>query len=427
LPVQSGMPVPAAAEDALAELVSRAAALTAASDGNLLECFAAVPDPRDARGVRHCLPCVLALCTAAVLCGNTAIEDVTAWVHRAPQDVLAAARARRNALGIRVAPHPDTVVRILAGLGAQPLADHAGAYLALRALPGPVASPVAAPGWLPALAVDGKAVRGAAGEDGMIPYLLAAVTHGTGIVLAERLIGPKTNEVPEFAPLLRELNRYYPLAGHVITADAGHTVKAHATLICEELLAHYVLTVKCNTRKLWEELDALDWAKVPVQHETTEQGHGRRERRTIQVMDAPEHIRTRFPHARQAALIERYVTRTVRARKRKRWVKKQVKSAVAVFIITSLDAREAAPVHLAGYVRGQWTIENKVHYVRDVTYREDSSRVRTGPRPRIMATLRNLAIGLIRQAGYTKIAATIREIKYDTTLLIAVLGLKNPS
>ena len=68
-----------------------------------------------------------------------------------------------------------------------------------------------------------------------------------------------------------------------------------------------------------------------------------------------------------------------------------------------------------------------MHYVRDITYREDSSRVRTGPRPRIMATLRNLAIGLIRQAGYTKIAATIREIKYDTALLLAILGLKNPS
>jgi len=426
LPVQSRMPVPACAEEALAELAARAAALAAASGGNLAECFAAVPDPRDPRGIRHSLPCVLALCTAAVLCGNTQVEDVTAWVHAAPREVLAAAGARRSAPGARVAPHPDTVVRIFAELGAQALAGHAGAYLAARAHPGPVAFSLAGPGWLPAVAVDGKAVRGAAGDDGLIPYLLAAAVHGTGTVLAERLIGAKTNEVPEFAPLLRGLNEYYCLAGHVITADAGHTVKAHARLICEELLAHYVLTVKLNTRKLWEELDALDWASVPVRHATEEKGHGRRERRTIQVMDAPAHIRKRFPRARQVALIERYVTRTVRVRKGKRWVKKQVKTAVAVFIITSLDAREAAPAHLAGYVRGHWTIENKVHWVRDVTFREDASRVRTGPRPRIMAT-RNLAIGLIRQAGYTKIAATIRKIRHDTTLLLAILGLKNPS
>ena len=252
------MPASAAAGEALAELVSRAAALAAASGGNLLECFAAVPKPRDPRGIRHSLPSVLTLCTAAVLCGNTSIEDVTAWVHHAPQDVLAAAGARRDALGIRVAPHPETVVRILAGLGAQALAGHAGAYLALRALPGPVACPVAGPGWLPAVAVDGKAVRGAAGEDGLIPYLLAAVTHGTGVVLAERLIGAKTNEVPEFAPLMLTLDAYYPLAGHVITADAGHTVRAHARLICGKLLAHYVFTVKLNTSRLWEELDALD-------------------------------------------------------------------------------------------------------------------------------------------------------------------------
>ena len=285
-------------------------------------------------------------------------------MYHAPQDVLAAARARRNALGIWAAPHPDTVVRIFAVLGVPALAHHAGAYLALRALTGPVAYPVAGPGRLPAVAVDGKAVRGAAGEDGMIPYLLAAVTHGTAIVLAERLMGPRTNEVPEFAPLLLALNEYYPLAGHVITADAGHTVKAHAEFICGKLLAHYAFTVKLNTKKLWEELDALDWAKVPVQHETRENGHGRRERRSIQVMDASGHIRKRFPRARQAALIERYVTRTVRVKKGKRWVKKQVKSAIAVFIIISLDAREAAPVHLAGYVRGQWTIENKVHWVR---------------------------------------------------------------
>ena len=59
--------------------------------------------------------------------------------------------------------------------------------------------------------------------------------------------------------------------------------------------------------------------------------------------------------------------------------------------------------------------------MRDLTYREDASRVRTGPRPRILATLRNLAIGLIHQVGYTKIAATIRKIKHDPALLIAIL------
>jgi hypothetical protein len=65
------MPVPAAAEETLGERASRAAALAAASGGNLLECFAAVPDPRDPRGIRHSLPCVLVLCTGAVLCVGT--------------------------------------------------------------------------------------------------------------------------------------------------------------------------------------------------------------------------------------------------------------------------------------------------------------------------------------------------------------------
>jgi predicted transposase YbfD/YdcC len=414
-----------AAEKAIGELACRAPALLAASGGNLLECFAAVPDPRDPRGVRHPLPSVLALCTAAVLSGNTSLEDVTAWVRHAPQPVLAACRARRGAPGAYAAPHPDTVVRVLSALGAQELAHHAGAYLAVRAAAGPVTFPVNKPGWLPAVAVDGKAVKGAAGEDGQVPFLLAAAVHGTGTVLAERAIGAKTNEIPELAPLLLELDGYYPLAGHVITADALHTVKKHARLICEQLLAHYVFTVKGNTAALWAELDALNWKKAR-RHVTAGRGHGRWEKRTIQVLDAPAHIRRRFPHARQVALIERYVTRLTRVKKGKRLVKKAVRSAIAVFIITSLDRREASPAHIAGYVRRHWTIENKVHWVRDVTFGEDASRVRTGSRPRVMATLRNLAIGLIRQAGYTKIAATIRKIKYDTTLLLAILGLDNP-
>jgi predicted transposase YbfD/YdcC len=420
------VPVPAA-EAALGELAARAASLHAASGGDLLECFALIPDPRDPRGIRHSLPGIPAMCTAAVLCGCTSLEDVTAQVASAGQETLAALGCRRNAPGICAPPHPDTIARVFTLLSAQDLAGHAGAYLACRVLPGPVAFPVAAPGWLPAIAVDGKAVRGAAGADGLVPYLLAAATHKDTSVIAERLIGPKTNEVPEFAPLLRELNERVPLAGHVITADAGHTVRSHAELICGELGAHYVMTVKGSTPGLFRALDALDWASVPISHTAAESGHGRKEKRTIQVMDAPEQVQALFPHARQVFLIERYVTRKVRKRRKnsRKYKTVTVRSAVAALCITSLSAREAAPEHLAAYVRGHWSIENKIHWVRDVTYSEDASQVRTAARPRVMITLRNLAIGLIRHAGYTKIAATIRKIKHDPRLLLAILGLQN--
>lgn len=112
------MPAPSAAQAALPELAGRAASLHAAVGGNLLECFAAVPDPRDRRGMRHSLTSILAMCTAAALCGCTSLEDVTAWVSAAPQQVLAALGCRRSALGICLPPHPDTITRVFADLGA---------------------------------------------------------------------------------------------------------------------------------------------------------------------------------------------------------------------------------------------------------------------------------------------------------------------
>ena len=219
LPVQSVIPGgsvapmvgagPAAGPAAVEVLVGQAGVLDTMLAGagaqGLLECFAAIDDPRDRRGIRHSLASILGLCTAAVTSGQLLLDDITAWVSAADPQVLAAFGCRRDAEGRFTPPHPDTVERVFALLQAQQVADGVGTWLAARAGVGPVAAPTGGPGWLPAIAVDGKAVRGAIGEDGQVPYLLAAATHEESVVLAERLIGAKTNEVPEFAPLLRGL------------------------------------------------------------------------------------------------------------------------------------------------------------------------------------------------------------------------------
>ncbi|MGL5865866.1 MAG: transposase [Dermatophilaceae bacterium] len=76
--------------------------------------------------------------------------------------------------------------------------------------------------------------------------------------------------------------------------------------------------------------------------------------------------------------------------------------------MTSADACAASPTTLAAWIQGHWGIENKLHWVRDVTFDEDRSQVRTGAAPQVMATLRNLIISLLRLHGWTNIAHALR-------------------
>jgi predicted transposase YbfD/YdcC len=390
---------------------------------DLLAAFARIPDPRDPRGIRHRLPVILALAQAAVLCGCTGLEEITEWIGSADQAGLRLAGCRAGRGGVLVAPHPDTVARLFARLQAQHVADAAGEVLIARAGIGPALYPLSGPVMQPALAVDGKAVRGAVGADGLVPYLLAAATHGRGEVLAEHLIGPKTNEVPEFLPLLARLDERFSLVGRVITVDAGLTARSIGAGIVERFGAHYVMTIKENSKNLYAALCALDFDTPPPGAHSKDVGHGRREQRTIKVLPAPEHVKALYPHVAQVFLLERLVTRKIRKRRKnsRKYRTETVSTHIAQVGITSMSAREAGPEQLLAYVRGHWGLENKVHGVRDVTFREDASQVRTGNRPRIMATLRNLAIGLIRQSGHTAIAATIRAMKHDPLLLQRVL------
>ena len=201
-------------------------------------------------------------------------------------------------------------------------------------------------------------------------------------------VAVKSNEIPA----LRTLLEVFDLVGAVITADAMHTQTTTAAYITGRG-GHYVLTVKANQAGLFRRCKALPWAKIRAAT-SLDRGHGRRVRRTIKVAAAPALLD--FAGAVQVAQIRR--TRTLAGKK----------SVEVVYVITSMPSTDASPTQIAAWVQGHWSIENRLHWVRDVVFDEDRSAVRTGQGPRVMATLRSTAISVLRLTGATSIAAATR-------------------
>src|SRR3954465_4060034 len=200
-----------------------------------------------------------------------------------------------------------------------------------------------------------------------------------------------------FPALPAVLDTVGDLHGRVVTADALHCQDSSARWLLAHG-AHYVFTVKGNRPKLRAALAAQPGGRVPGT-KMVELGHGRRESRSIKVLstDGQPGLQALFPHAAQTAKIVR--VRTGKGGKR---------SQETVYSVTSLTHRQASAGQLAGWVRGQWTIENGLHWVRDVTQSEDACRVRTGHAPQNLAALRCLVINLFRLDGHDNIAAAPR-------------------
>jgi predicted transposase YbfD/YdcC len=414
--------------DHLSVVGSRPVVLGAGEQDCLLRRLAVVPDPRDPRGVRHELAPMLAMAVAAVLSGARSFYAVGQWVAGAGQKTLRTLGARRDPVTGRYAgPDEATLRRVCQDIDADAVDLAVGRWLAgrLRRRAAARARVGRRPtrdarrrkaagqrrtrrgGYTPTrpgLAVDAKTVRGARTGQSTAPHLLAAVTH-EGIVLGQQQITAKTNEIPAFQPLLTPLD----LAGWVVTAHALHTQRAHARFLREVKDADFVLPVLENQPGLFDQLDRLDWKQVPVSARTEQRHRGRHEVRTIQVMPAP--VGLRFPYVAQVFLIERKTTRKGRT------------AYQAVLYVTSLTTQQATPADLLAYVRAHWTVENKAHWVRDVTYAEDASQVRTGNAPRVMATFRNLAISLLRLDGATNIAAAIRHNARKDRRVLKLIGL----
>jgi predicted transposase YbfD/YdcC len=104
-------------------------------------------------------------------------------------------------------------------------------------------------------------------------------------------------------------------------------------------------------------------------------------------------------------------------------LKKNQTTTETVYLLTSLSAERASPDALLALNRAAWSIENRSHWVRDVTFDEDRSQIRTGNAPRVMASLRNLAIGLLRLNGHRCIAAALRHFAARPNEALALLGL----
>ena len=362
----------------------------------LLERLAMLPDPRDRRGRRHTLASVLAVSAAAVAAGARSVTAIAEWAIDAPWPILAALGVRCDPLTRRChVPGEATIRRVLARIDGDAVDAAVGAWLADRLRPLRHRR---------VLAVDGKRLRGSA-RDGHQVHLLAALDHHDGAVLAQRQVDGAPGEVPAFEPLLDGLD----LAGVVVTADALHTQRDHASFLVGRG-AEDLLVVKANQPTLHAQLAGLPWQQIPVMDRTRDHGHGRIEVRTLKVAAVAGLC---FPHAAQAI----QVTRRVRAPGSRRW------RTVTVYAVTSLALGSASPAQLAGWLRGHWRIENRLHWVRDVDFGEDASTARTGSLPRVMASLRNLAVGALRLAGHPNLAAALRHTGRDPARPLAILGL----
>lgn len=190
------------------------------------------------------------------------------------------------------------------------------------------------------------------------------------------------------------------------------TPKKTAAFLVEQKQADFLFTVKDNQPSIRDYIANLCLDEALPQFQTIDKGHGRLETRSIWTSTRlVEYIG--IPYVRQCFTIRRDVT-----------FKKSGKStSETVHGITSLTMEQGSPERLLSANRRHWAIENSLHYVRDVTFDEDRSQVRTGHGPRTMASLRNCIIGIFKLAGATNVAATLRDLAAQPWRALRLIGL----
>ena len=382
----------------------------------LPQAFATIPDPRRRQGTRYSVAMLLSLAVVAVLANHTSVLAIAEWAARQPRHV-------RRALGFRrdTTPHQSTIQRLFARL------DPAAVAAAVERVFDP-----RTPGQVRArgsqgVALDGKAQRGRLRHDASPTHPVHAVSafcHDLGGVLAQLVVDAQQHEAElTVAP---DAIRSLDWQGRVLTGDALYCQQALCALVLEAG-GDYLLIVKENQPTLLADivqvfapLTAEEQARTGVHsvqplaietYRTIEKGHGRLEERQIRVTSELAGYSS-WPYLEQVFEYTRI------------WTSKGVRKQQVRYGITSLPADVSDAARLATLKRGHWQVENGLHYVKDVTLKEDASQTHVGNGADVFAMVRNVAISLLRRAGYRNIAAQLRHYSGCPHEALALLGIR---
>jgi predicted transposase YbfD/YdcC len=365
------------------------------------------PDFRAPRGVRHPLLAVLLLSCVAMLCGARGESAIAEWAENYGETWRAPLGFTRPD-----GPSQSTVQRIFGGIDCDLLESRLGQWAArvIAHVPAPADAPLP----FEAMAIDGKTLRGSARCGAEDAHLLSAFSQRLGVVLghaAQRApaVPDKSNEITAIDDLLARL----VLTGWVVTTDALFT-QADIAQTIREAGGDYLMAVKGNQPTLHDDLIVLfaDPDAACAQAEETRMHGGRIERRVLRASTELTGF-VEWPEMAQAVCVERRVTHKGTG---------ETHTDVA-YAITSLAPTAATPAQLLTLWREHWHIENKLHWIRDVTFDEDRSTVRAGDIPQVMAALRSTAISLARLHGATNIAAACRRYAAQPARALAAIGL----
>jgi predicted transposase YbfD/YdcC len=368
----------------------------------LIEVLAEIPDVRSRRGKRHPLSAMLAMACCAMLCGYRSYSAIAEWGRNYGTGIA-------QALGFtHHTPCAATLHTLFRQVDRDDLEERLGTWAESVVVSTPLAPSVGEV----AVALDGKTLRGSRKQGAPGVHLLSALSHHVGLTLAQQAVDAKTNEITQVETVLRQI----VLKDRVVTMDALLTQRSVAQTIVDEG-GDYVMTVKANQPQLRADIELVFTLPPAGDRQETARtvdiGHGRIEQRNITTSEALVGY-SDWPGLAQVFEVGRHVIIQKTGQER----------AEVVYGVTSLPPERATPERLLELVRGHWQIENKSHWVRDVTFDEDRSQVRCGNIPQVMAALRNTTIGLLRWAGHTNIAAACRRLAAQPVQALALIGVK---